>query len=126
MFNYITMGTSDIKGWDSDDAQRYLDYLHQSNTGLVLRTKTGVMVFEPTGDWYGFTVNDGRLEAVFSNRKTVSIILDAVACDFHGRLERERREFLRATTGRLDGRPNFADRAEEAAERIVANIFRVW
>jgi hypothetical protein len=123
MFNYISLTTADIKGWEKEDAQRYLDYLHNSNTGLVLKTKSGIVVFEPTGDYFGFTVNDGNLEAVFSNRKTIDIIIDAVACDYRGRLERERREFLRATTGRLDGRPNIADRAEATAARIFFNIF---
>jgi hypothetical protein len=78
---------------------------------------------EPTGDRVGFTINDGKLEAVFTNRSAISIVLDAVACDHHGRLQRERREFLRATTGRLDGRPNIADRAEASVARIFFNIF---
>jgi hypothetical protein len=119
MFNYISLTTADIKGWEKSDARNYLNYLHQSNTGLILRTNRGISEIIPTGDWTGFIIN-GR---VYSNAQTISIILDAIACDHHGRIEREEREFLRAVTGRLDGRPNIADRAEASVARIFFNIF---
>ena len=120
MFNYISMTTADIKGWTKADARNYLNYLHQSNTGLILRTNRSLAEFVPTGDWTGFILNGTH---VYSNSQTIEMILDAVACDHHGRLEREEREFLRAVTGRLDGRPNAADRAEATVARIFSNIF---
>jgi hypothetical protein len=120
MFNYITMATSDIKGWEKSDARNYLNYLHQSNTGLILRTNRGVSEIIPTGDWTGFIIN-GR---VYSNAQTIDIIIDAVACDHHGRLQREQREFLRATTGRMDGRPNTVDKVEACLGNLFVSIFR--
>ena len=121
MFNYITMNTADIKGWSKADARNYLNYLHQSNTGLILRTNRSLAEFVPTGDWTGFILNGTH---VYSNSQTIEMILDAVACDHHGRIEREEREFLRAATGRLDGRPNIVDRVESSIGDILVSIFR--
>jgi hypothetical protein len=117
-FTYFT--TSQIKGWEKEDAQKWLRYMHQANEGMVLQSNRAVTEIIPTGDYTGFIFNGSR---VYSNAQTADIIIDAIACDHRGRMQREEREFLRAVTGRLDGRPNIADRAEASVSRIFFNIF---
>jgi hypothetical protein len=123
---YTQMRTSEIKNWESSDCQQWLNYMHQANEGMVLLTNRHMLTITPTGDWTGFIVdlNNGTPARVYSNSATRRNILDAIACDHHGRIEREIREFNRAVTGRFDGRDNFGDKIDRGIASVIDAIFR--
>ena len=123
--NYTQMRTSDIKGWNREDCKKWLQYMHEANEGLILFTARHMLSIVPTGDFSGFIVdfNDGRPPRVYSNSATVANILDAVAVDHHGRLEREQRDLNLAVYGRMDGRDNIVDKAERKVADLIDYIF---